>query len=174
MVDQYRWALLNGTINLNEMNLKWWELRERYQGIIPPIPRSENDMDAGAKMHVAAHIPYVRYFVSFVLQFQFYRQLCIDSQQYNPQNNNTRALHKCDFSIGTSSQAAAKRFIKMLKLGASKPWQDVIEVMTGERKINADAILEYFKPLEEWLDGVIKQYDIPIGWESKFRNYFQS
>lgn len=171
-VDQYRWALFNGTIDKKEMNFRWWELRERYQGIIPPVQRSENDMDAGSKSHVATHYPYIRYFVSFVLQFQFYRQLCIDSHQYNPQNTENNPLHQCDFSIGKSSQSAAKRMIKTLKLGASKPWPDVLEVMTGERKINADAILEYFKPLEKWLDEFIKLNDIPIGWESKFRNYF--
>ena len=172
-MDQYRWALFNGTIDKDEMNLKWWELRERYQGINPPVLRSEQDFDAGSKAHVATHYPYIRYFVSFVMQFQFYRELCIDSGQYDPNNQIiSKPLHECDFSIGKSAKVAAQRLIKTLKVGASQPWPDVLNLMTGKRKISAEAILEYFKPLEIWLDKTIQEHKIPLGWDSKFRNYF--
>ena len=172
-MDQYRWALFNGTIDKDEMNLKWWELRERYQGINPPVLRSEQDFDAGSKAHVATHYPYIRYFVSFVMQFQFYRELCIDSGQYDPNNQMiSKPLYECDFSIGKSAKVAAQRLIKTLKVGASQPWPDVLNLMTGKRKISAEAILEYFKPLETWLDKTIKEHKIQLGWDSKFRNYF--
>ena len=172
-VDQYRWALFNGTFGKDEMNFRWWELRERYQGINPPVKRSEEDMDAGSKAHVASHYSYIRYFVSFVMQFQFYRELCIDSGQYNPNNTfSSKPLYKCDFSIGKSAKLAAQRLIRTLKVGASEPWPDVLKLMTGRTKMNADVILEYFQPLEKWLDNIIKQHQIPLGWDSKFQTFF--
>ena len=170
-VDQYRWALFNGTINPNDMNFKWWELRERFQGIVPPVHRSEEDMDACAKMHVASDVPYIRYFVSHILEFEFYRQMCMDSGQYKP-NSKTQPLHRCDFSIGKSSKLAAKKMIDLLKAGSSKPWPDVLEKMTGNRKMDTKAIIEYFAPLEEWLDTVIKKENIPLRWTSTFQRFF--
>lgn len=170
-VDQFRWALFNGTIHTNEMNFKWWELRERYQGITPPVNRSEEDMDAGAKMHVAADVEYIRYFVAHILQYEFYRQMCIDSGQYKPMSKD-QPLHRCDFSIGKSPQVAAKKMIKLLKAGSSQPWPDVLQKMTGNRKMDTTAIIEYFAPLEKWLDSIIKKESIPLGWTSTFQNFF--
>ena len=82
--------------------------RERYQGINPPTKRSEEDMDACAKYHVAADVPYIRYFISHILQFQFYREMCLDSQQYDPDDPN-KPLHKCDFSHGDYKHVAADK-----------------------------------------------------------------
>lgn len=170
-VDQFRWALFNGTINTNEMNFKWWELRERYQGITPPVHRSEEDMDAGAKMHVASDVEYIRYFVAHILQYEFYRQMCIDSGQYTPMSKD-KLLHRCDFSIGKSPKFAAEKMIKLLKAGSSQPWPEVLEKMTGNRKMDTMAITEYFAPLEKWLDTIVKRSNIPLGWSSTFQNFF--
>lgn len=131
MVDQYRWGLFNGTIRKEEMNYKWWELRERYQGIVPPVARSEQDFDAGAKYHVSANVPYIRYYVAHFLQFEFYRQLCIDSGQYDP-NDKSSLLHQCDFSIGKNSKEAAQKLINLLKSGSSDPWPVILERYTGK------------------------------------------
>ena len=40
----------------------------------------------------------------------------------------------------------------MLEKGASQPWPDTLEQLTGTRQMDASAILDYFKPLEEWLE----------------------
>lgn len=53
---------------------------------------------------------------------------------------------------------------EMLSLGSSKPWPDAMEVLTGERKMNADAILEYFKPLHDWLVEENKFLGAHVGW----------
>ena len=42
----------------------------------PPVERTEDDFDPGAKYHVPGNTPYTRYFLSFILQFQFQRALC--------------------------------------------------------------------------------------------------
>lgn len=59
----------------------------------------------------------------------------------------------------------------MLALGASKPWPDALEVLTGERTINADAILEYFAPLVTWLKASNKKLGVNIGWTHSDGNF---
>jgi len=153
------------------MNYKWWELRERYQGVVPPVVRSEQDFDAGAKFHVPANVPYIRYYVSHFLQFEFYRQLCLDSGQFDP-NVKSSLLHKCDFSIGEKSKAAAQKLITLLKSGASEPWPVILERFTGKKTMDASAIVQYFSPLEKWLDEFIEQNNLKLGWKSTFKKYF--
>ena len=52
----------------------------------------------------------------------------------------------------------------ILQYGSSKPWPQILEEFTGSNKMSADALLEYFAPLETWLDQEIAAYNIPIGW----------
>lgn len=61
LVDQWRWGVFSGNITSDTYNLEWWNLRTRYQGVAPPVPRHENDFDPGAKFHIAANSPYIRY-----------------------------------------------------------------------------------------------------------------
>ena len=172
LVDQYRWSLFDGTISPQEMNFKWWELREKYQGVVPPVKRNEQDFDAGAKMHIPANVPYIRYFVAAILQFQFYRQLCVDSGQYDPSNNSS-FLHKCDFSQGDNSKTAAMKMIRLLKTGQSEPWPIILERFTGKTKLDSTALRQYFAPLEKWIDDFLQKNKIQAGWTSTFKQYFE-
>ena len=163
-IDQYRWALFNGTFSTAELNAKWWELRKRYQGLAPPNTRTETDFDAGAKYHVAADTPYIRYFVAHILEYQFYKQMCLDSKQYNASDPNM-PLFKCDFSFGPDAPAAGANMAQLLQMGAGQPWPDTLEQYTGSRKMDASAILEYFLPLEQFIDGEIATFGIEVGWD---------
>lgn len=60
----------------------------------------------------------------------------------------------------------------MLKLGASQPWPDALEVLTGQRTMSASALLEYFKPLQDWLEKKNKETGAHIGWKSEFGMVF--
>jgi peptidyl-dipeptidase A len=142
LVDQWRWKVFSGEVSAADYNKAWWELRERYQGVAPPAARSEQDFDAGAKYHVAANVPYTRYFIAHVLQFQFHRALCREAGYKGP-------LHRC--SIYGNKQAGAK-LKQMLALGLSKPWPEALKAMTGEDRMDATAIIDYFAPLKKWLD----------------------
>jgi peptidyl-dipeptidase A len=142
MIDQWRWKVFSGEIAPADYNKSWWELRLKYQGVTPPVARSEADFDAAAKYHVAANVPYTRYFLAHILQFQFYRALCRESGYQGP-------LNRCTFY---GSKAAGAKFDKMLTMGQSKPWPDALEALTGERQTDAGALLEYFAPLKKWLD----------------------
>ncbi|TRY62716.1 hypothetical protein TCAL_12900 [Tigriopus californicus] len=169
-IDQYRWALFDGSIQPEEMNYKWWELREKYQGINPPVMRSEEDFDAGAKYHVAADVPYTRYFVAHILEYSFYKEMCLQSGNYVA-GDPTKPLFKCDFSAGSQSQLAGAKLKSMLQAGSSQPWPATLKAMTGSDKLDASAILEYFKPLSDWLDDEITDKNIPVGWKSTFQRF---
>jgi len=152
LIDQWRWRVFSGEITPESYNSSWWELRRRYQGIAPPVPRSEADFDPGAKYHIPSNTPYTRYFLSFILQFQFHKALCAAAGNQGP-------LYQCS---NYGSEQAGRRFADMLSLGASQPWQDALEKLTGTRRIDAAAISEYFQPLMQWLSE--QNQGQPCGW----------
>ena len=142
LIDQWRWKVFSGDIAPADYNKAWWDLRLKYQGVVPPVARSEADFDPGAKYHVASHTPYMRYFLADILEFQFYRAMCKEAGYTGP-------LNRCTFY---QSKEAGAKLNKMLEMGASKPWPDALEVLTGQRQMDASAILDYFAPLKKWLD----------------------
>ena len=141
VVDRWRWQVFSGQVSPDRYNAAWWELRRQYQGVAPPEGRSELDFDPGAKYHVAANVPYVRYFIAHVLQFQFHRALCRIAGHTGP-------LHTCSIY---GSKAAGQRLNAMMAMGLSRPWPDALEALTGERQMDASALVEYFEPLTAWL-----------------------
>ncbi len=152
LIDKWRWQVFSGAIPPEEYNKAWWDLRLKYQGVVPPVGRSERDFDPGAKYHVASNTPYMRYFLADVYEFQFYRALCREAGYKGP-------LNRCTFF---ESKAAGEKLNKMLEMGQSRPWQDAMEAITGQREADASAILEYFAPLKTWLDEQNK--GMKVGW----------
>jgi len=142
MVDKWRWQVFSGELTPETYNEGWWKLREQYQGIKSPIARSKDAFDPGAKYHIPANTPYSRYFLAHVLQFQFYRDLCETAGHEGP-------LYQCSFYNQPEVGAKLKA---MMEMGQSRPWQEALETMTGSREMDATAILEYFAPLQKWLN----------------------
>ena len=151
MIDQWRWKVFSGEITPAQYNQKWWELRRKYQGIDAP-GRGEEAFDPFGKYHVAANVPYTRYFLAHILQFQFHRELAKSAGCSTP-------LHRC--SIYNSKEAGAK-LNNMLELGLSKPWPDALQAISGKREMDATAVLDYFAPLQKWLDEQNKGKS--LGW----------
>jgi peptidyl-dipeptidase A len=152
LIDQWRWKVFSGQITPAEYNRAWWELKRKYQGVAPPVARTEADFDPGAKYHVPANVPYTRYFLADILQFQFHRALLKEAGWSGP-------LHQGSIY---GSKAAGARLAKMMEMGQSRPWPDALEVLTGQRQMDAQAIVDYFAPLKKWLDEQNKGK--PIGW----------
>ncbi|RLA00637.1 MAG: peptidase M2 family protein [Gammaproteobacteria bacterium] len=142
LVDKWRWQVFSGELSAENYNKGWWQLRENYQGIKAPVERSADDFDPGAKFHIPDNMPYMRYFLARILQFQFHKAACEIAEDDGP-------LHRCTIY---GNKEVGKRFNAMLEMGASKPWPDTLEVFTGQREMDASAILEYFAPLKQWLD----------------------
>src|ERR1700730_2406804 len=114
MIDQWRWKVFSGEIKPANYNKSWWELREKYEGIAPPVARTDGDFDPGAKYHVPANVPYMRYCLADIYEFQFYRALCRESGYQGP-------LNRCTFF---GSKEAGQTFNRMLEMGQSRPWPD--------------------------------------------------
>ena len=152
MIDQWRWKVFSGEIKPADYNKSWWELKRKYQGVAPSTPRGEEDFDPAAKYHVAANVPYTRYFLAHILQFQFHRALARAAGCTTP-------LHRCSIY---DNKEAGKRLNAMLAMGQSQPWQEALFTLTGSRKMDATAMLEYFAPLKTWLDEQNKGK--PVGW----------
>ena len=142
LMDKWRWRVFSGEVSPADYNKAWWQLRTEYQGIAPESARGEEFFDPGAKYHIPANVPYARYFLARILQFQFHRSLCQTAGYSGP-------LNRCSIY---GNRAAGDRLIKALEMGASRPWPDALEALTGQREMDATAIVDYFRPLMEWLE----------------------
>jgi peptidyl-dipeptidase A len=143
LLDKWRWEVFSGRVAPADWNRRWWELRLLYQGVAPPTARGEDAFDPGAKYHVPANVPYARYFLAAILQFQFHRALCREAGHVGP-------LHTCSIY---GSAAAGARLARMMELGLSRPWPEALEALTGETRMDASAILDYFRPVSEYLEA---------------------
>ncbi|GIU49126.1 peptidase M2 [Shewanella sairae] len=154
MIDQWRWKVFSGEITPEQYNQAWWELREKYQGVKAPIARSEADFDPGAKYHVPGNVPYTRYFLAHILQFQFHKSLCEIAGDNGP-------VHRC--SIYGNKEAGSK-LNTMLEMGQSQPWPEALAAVTGTKEMDAKAVLDYFAPLQTWLDEQNTTANRQCGW----------
>jgi peptidyl-dipeptidase A len=154
MIDQWRWKVMDGSLKPADYNKGWWELREKYNGVAPPVARSEKDFDPGAKYHVPANVPYTRYFLARLLQFQFYRAMCTEAGYKGP-------LHRCSFY---DNKKAGAKLNAMLEIGMSRPWPEALKALTGETRMDAQAMLDYFAPLKKWLDEQNAAAGVKPGW----------
>ena len=153
MLDKWRAGVFTGDIAENELNKAWWDMRESYQGIAPPDERSEDYFDPGAKYHIPGNTPYTRYYLARIMQYQFHESLCNDIGFSGP-------LHECSIY---GNKLAGEKIISTMAMGQSAPWQDAFEKLTGSRNISGDSVMNYYKPLKEWLD--IQNNDRSCGWE---------
>lgn len=154
MIDQWRWKVFSGEITPAQYNQAWWDLREKYQGVKAPMARSEADFDPGAKYHVPGNVPYTRYFLAHILQFQFHQALCETAGDKGP-------VHRCSIY---GNQAAGEKLNKMLELGSSQPWPVALKEVTGKDTMDAKAVLDYFAPLKIWLDEQNTAANRQCGW----------
>jgi peptidyl-dipeptidase A len=152
LIDQWRWKVFSGEVKPGDYNKVWWELRLKYQGIAPPSARGEEFFDPGAKYHVPDNTPYTRYFLADILQFQFHRALSKTA-------GCTLPLNRCSIY---ESQPAGQKLNTMLSMGQSRPWPDALDALTGEKQMDATAIVDYFAPLSKWLDEQLA--GIHVGW----------
>ncbi|HEY6557094.1 MAG TPA: M2 family metallopeptidase [Polyangiaceae bacterium] len=153
LIDQWRWDVFSGKTPPEAYNAAWWQLRKKYQGVDAPSARTEQDFDPGAKYHIPANVPYTRYFIARILQYQFHRGLCKVAGHTGP-------LHRCSIH---GNEAAGAKLKALLALGASKSWPEALREMTGESKMDATAIIDYYRPLTEWLRA--QNASSVCGWE---------
>jgi peptidyl-dipeptidase A len=142
MMDQWRWKVFAGEVGPEGYNDLWWQLREQYQGVGAPNQRPADAFDPGAKYHIPGNTPYARYFLAHILQFQFFRSLCETAGNEGP-------IHRCSIY---GSKEAGEKLNQLLEMGRSQPWPVALEALTGSSQMDASALLDYFSPLQSWLD----------------------
>ncbi|GAB4529510.1 MAG: M2 family metallopeptidase [Amphiplicatus sp.] len=152
VVDKWRWQAFSGALSPDQYNEGWWALRTQYQGIRPPTERGADAFDPGSKYHVPNNVPYMRYFLAHILQFQFYKAACDQIGWEGP-------LHRCSFY---GSKEVGEKFEAMMEMGASRPWPEALEAFTGSRQMDGSAVVEYFAPLMAWLKE--QNADRQCGW----------
>jgi peptidyl-dipeptidase A len=152
LIDRWRWQVFSGETAPADYQQAWTDMRLQYQGIVPPVERPADAFDPGAKYHIPAVVPYTRYFLARILQFQFYEAACRQAGWKGP-------LHRCSFY---GNKAVGERLDAMLAMGASKPWPDALEAFTGAREISGKPMLRYFAPLTRWLKQ--QNRGKPCGW----------
>ena len=153
MLDKWRAGVFSGETSESQLNDSWWELREYYQGIGAPRERGEDAFDPGAKYHIPGNTPYTRYYLAQILQYQFHESLCNQMGFEGP-------LHECSIY---DNELAGKKLRAMLSLGQSQEWQVALEALTGTRSLSGKSMLNYYKPLKDWLD--VQNTDRTCGWE---------
>lgn len=152
-LDKWRSSVFNGEIDANNLNSSWWDMRESYQGITSPVERSEDYFDPGAKYHIPANTPYTRYYLARIMQYQFHEALCSAIGFDGP-------LHECSIY---GDEEAGKKIISTMAMGQSLPWQDAFENLTGLRDLSGSSVMNYYKPLKDWLDK--ENENRMCGWE---------
>lgn len=149
-LEKWRWYVFEkGPIG---MNARWWELRLRYQGLIPPNTRTNAHFDPAAKYHIISDQDYIKYFVATILQFQIFAELCEAANHVGP-------LHTCDFY---RSREAGRILSDFMQKGASLSSSQLIKLITKGKtsRLSAEALLNFFSPLEAWLE--IQNRDEPV------------
>ncbi|XP_063964281.1 angiotensin-converting enzyme-like [Lytechinus pictus] len=154
-LEQWRWDVFSGKTDVNAGTARWWQLKNDLIGVKAPVERTEEDFEAGAMYHIIISYPFIGYYIRTIIQFQFYQSLCQSAGHTGP-------LHKCDFY---DSKEAGDKLAAMLSMGSSRPWPEAMEALTGQREMKADAILEYFQPLMEWLENINEENEDVIGWD---------
>lgn len=158
LVDVWRWRVFDGTYTNQNLNKAWWDTYFQFMGLVPPVARNESDFDAAAKSHIVDGMEFARYYISGIIQFQFYEAMCRAANHSGP-------LHQCDFY---NSKEAGQRLGSMLRLGASMHWTKAMQQLTGDTKISAKPLLAYFRPLYEWLKAENARTSDCYGWGWKW------
>lgn len=141
VMTDFEHALYTENLPKDQYNQKWWELKKKYQGIVPPSERGEEYCDACSKTHInndAAQ--YYDYALANVLLFQFHMHIAENILGQDPHASNYYGSKETGEFLG-----------KLMAPGATEDWRRNLEENLNS-DISAKAIQEYFAPLMEWLE----------------------
>jgi peptidyl-dipeptidase A len=140
VMTQFEYELYANDLSPDEFNAMWWDLKLKYQGIVPPTPRGEEWADALTKTHINDDAgQYYDYALSYALLFQLHDHIARNILEQDPYDS--------DY---WGSAEVGDFLSDLMSPGASRPWREVIQETTG-RELDAQPIVDYFQPLYEWL-----------------------
>ncbi|KAA8595870.1 hypothetical protein FQN60_011161 [Etheostoma spectabile] len=161
MLEEWRWQVFAGNITKDNWMKRWWEMKRELVGVGEPVPRDETYCDPPALFHVSGDYSFIRYFTRTIYQFQFQKALCDAA-------NHPGALSTCDI---TNSTVAGTKLRNMLELGRSKSWTRALHTISGDFKMDARPLLDYFQPLHDWLKAENKKNNRTVGWKTAIDPY---
>ena len=132
--------LYETNLPMDQYNKTWWTYAKKYQGIVPPTERGEEYADAATKTHINDDpASYYDYVISTVLYYQLHDHIAKKILKQDPTNSNYYG-----------NKEAGKFLWSILEKGKTVDWRQLMKETTGE-DINAKAMLDYYKPLMEYL-----------------------
>lgn len=152
VMTRFEHDLYAENLPVDQYNQRWWELKKKYQGIVPPSPRGEDYCDAASKTHITNDAAqYYDYALSQVLFFQFHDYISRTILNQDPHATNYYG-----------NEEVGEFLRKIMYPGASRDWQQLLQEKLGEN-MNAQAMLNYFRPLMDYLKKVNKgrKYTLP-------------
>jgi peptidyl-dipeptidase A len=151
-MTRFEHALYAENLPPDQFNARWWDIVGKYQGVAPPAPRDERFADGLSKTHISDDPgQYYDYALSYALLFQLHDHTARRILQQDP--------HDTDY---WGSRAAGEFLRDIMAPGASRPWRAVLKETTG-RELDAQALVEYFRPLHDWLvaQNAGRQHTLP-------------
>jgi peptidyl-dipeptidase A len=148
----FEYELYSKNLPLDQYNKKWWELVQKYQGIVPPSQRGEEFCDAASKTHInddAAQ--YYDYAISNILLFQFHDHIAKNILHQNPHSTN----YYGNKEVG--------EFLKqVMSPGQTGDWSELLKKELGT-DMSAKSMVDYFAPLMAYLKEQNKgrKYTLP-------------
>jgi len=140
-----------GNLPADQLNRRWWQYVEQYQGIAPPEPRGEEYCDAATKTHINDDpAEYYKYAIAFAIKYQLHMYIA------------TKILHQDPRQCDAAGHREVGEFLsKIMKQGATKDWRVVIREATGE-EFSGKPMLAYFEPLRKYLEQ--QNAGRQVGW----------
>jgi peptidyl-dipeptidase A len=147
LVDKWRCAVASGEIAPKDYNNFWWQLRQQYQGIAPPVSDDkgnniEDYFDAGAVAAVISNQDLSVNAVVNILKYQIHKNVCDAA-------GNTEVLSRCSTY---NSKEAGNKLKALYNMRSSKTWSNTLATWADEKQLDGRALVEYFAPLQTYLD----------------------
>jgi peptidyl-dipeptidase A len=140
VMTRFEYDLYEGNLPADQFNKRWWSYVEKYQGIVPPTQRSEEYCDAATKTHINNDpAQYYDYAVAKLLQYQFHGYIAKNILKTSPHNANYY-----------NNKEVGKYLQSILSVGMTGDWRKLLKEKTGQ-ELSANDMLEYFKPLMDFL-----------------------
>ncbi|KRY72327.1 Propionyl-CoA carboxylase alpha chain, mitochondrial [Trichinella pseudospiralis] len=145
--DLYRWRLFSGSIPAGDLNNQWWLMKYQYQGLLVTggLAANLSSFHAASEHHIANNEPLLRMFIANVLQFQLQKSFCLEAGHRGP-------LYQCNPTA--DGKSAGQRLKRLLRTACSTAsFADALRtIATNISTLSAEPLLEYFRPLQRWLE----------------------
>ncbi|MCZ6765414.1 MAG: M2 family metallopeptidase, partial [bacterium] len=143
VMTEFEYQLYSTNLPTDQFNTAWWDIKGKYQGIAPPMPRGQEYCDAASKTHIINDAAqYYDYALSYVFLFQVHDHIARKILNQDPHATNYYG-----------SKEVGKFLSAMMRPGGTRDWQELFRENVGG-DLSAKPMLDYFEPLTAYLKEV--------------------